>query len=1093
MGALPRPIPRPQGNPNIDVGSFRGSGLIEDFLNSPNKVGAGVSEIAAGRYKQGIGRVTTGLVEGPAGFIPVGRVAQVGLKGGSKLLPRVVASTKFGAKQGAGFGAAYGAGSAASQNANYGDILKSAAVGGGMGLVGGAGLGTALPVAGAGVRRFLTANQIGAVGKNVKKPNVSKALQNKIQNLETLRYGNPSDETIARALEKAKAQVTPTPQVGKDVNNVAKSVPTPKGVKTKVSLNTKKLNLNAAQQSKLTKATTEDIPKLTNEQVREAAKLEGLDTTKLTPAQSKRIIAAELNARNKVSQLSKEHEQLKRSGAPQKDLADSYLKVVEAGRTTRAQGTHAARSLNARRIVADGTRTPEQRVLNLLDLAGVNANRVAKRFAKVDFSNPKQVFSAYRDLVPSRAEEWLDKFRYTNMLSSPLTHIVNLSANLGSSTVMAPLRKAVEGGIDFARAGVTRGPRTRFAGEAGAYYKGVAHAFGDAKKAFSDVITGRAALTQPDIVSGVKNPQASSFNIPLATKGVAGIADKVLTIIPRAMDASDKFFMALVRGGEKSAMGLRQNKGVAVGNIDRIAEEAALYNMWRRPLGIKEQGQVLRAIDWLPKTVGNARNSDIIPIRVGAKLTFPFIITPTNLFKQGIEFSPTGLTTFWGNADKTAQAAKMFIGTGIVATASGILAAGGNLSFSEPSNPKERDADRAEGKQPYAIKIGNRWFGYSKLHPAISFNLATMAAVKSALDKGTIDQDGADKMMGIFGGMVGFMRDQSYMRAVGDITNALQSRDGSSFGDAVAAQSGNTINQVFPFKSMVAWIGRWADPTQRKVDYSANVFEQTYQSVIKDVPWLNKAVSPRVSPYTGQPIKTDNPILNALSPSRVTNDRGYGNTSGMNVDQRQVMNNLMAGDERAAFRENIMLQKGKERIAQRQKDQLQKGTGTPGAVGSGKTTGGITELANGKFYAKVGDEYVTKSSRKDAQLAIDKNTFKESGKDSMMIGETYHFKDENGEPRSKPRYKYDFDVSDSQNQLDMTIHKENGDIQSWYSSAEKQIKALTTLRDKYNQDSQPDKVDDTQKRTRWTSTLGTVDLLRAKLDVRFPSALRPPV
>ena len=109
-------------------------------------------------------------------------------------------------------------------------------------------------------------------------------------------------------------------------------------------------------------------------------------------------------------------------------------------------------------------------------------------------------------------------------------------------------------------------------------------------------------------------------------------------------------------------------------------------------------------------------------------------------------------------------------------------------------------------------------------------------------------------MMGIFGGMVGFMRDQSYMRAVGDITNALQSRDGSSFGDAVAAQSGNTINQVFPFKSMVAWIGRWADPTQRKVDYSANVFEQTYQSVIKDVPWLNKAVSPRVSPYTGQPV-----------------------------------------------------------------------------------------------------------------------------------------------------------------------------------------------------------------------------------------------
>src|SRR3990167_7123128 len=173
MRALPKPIPRPQGNPNVNVGSFWGSGLIEDFLNSPNKVGAGVSDIAAGRYKQGIGKVVTGLGEGPAGLIPVGRVAQVGLKGGSKLLPRVTASAKFGAKQGAGFSAAYGGGAAASQNADYGDILKSAVVGGGVGLVGGAALGGGLPVAGAGTKRFLTANQIGAVGKNVGKPKVS--------------------------------------------------------------------------------------------------------------------------------------------------------------------------------------------------------------------------------------------------------------------------------------------------------------------------------------------------------------------------------------------------------------------------------------------------------------------------------------------------------------------------------------------------------------------------------------------------------------------------------------------------------------------------------------------------------------------------------------------------------------------------------------------------------------------------------------------------------------------------------------------------------------------------------------------------------
>lgn len=170
-----------QNAPNLNIGNFRGSGLIENFINSPFKVGGGAVKVGQGQYKQGLGDIATGLIEGPAGFLPVGRVAQVGLKGGA-LLPRVVAGARVGAKQGAGFGAVYGAGAAASQNASPQEILKGGAIGGGIGLAGGAVLGGGLPVAGAGVKggarvtmkganaaqRFDQAqNQIGAVGKNV--------------------------------------------------------------------------------------------------------------------------------------------------------------------------------------------------------------------------------------------------------------------------------------------------------------------------------------------------------------------------------------------------------------------------------------------------------------------------------------------------------------------------------------------------------------------------------------------------------------------------------------------------------------------------------------------------------------------------------------------------------------------------------------------------------------------------------------------------------------------------------------------------------------------------------------------------------------
>ena len=170
-----------QKAPKINVGTFKGSGLIEEFINSPLKIGGGAVKVGRGQVKQGLGDIVTGLIEGPVGFIPVGRAAQATTKG-LKLATKIKLGAKVGAQQGAGFGAAYGGGAAASQNANYGDILKSTALGGGIGLAAGTVLGGGLPVAGAGARlagrgtvkagraiqRYDQAqNQIGAIGRGV--------------------------------------------------------------------------------------------------------------------------------------------------------------------------------------------------------------------------------------------------------------------------------------------------------------------------------------------------------------------------------------------------------------------------------------------------------------------------------------------------------------------------------------------------------------------------------------------------------------------------------------------------------------------------------------------------------------------------------------------------------------------------------------------------------------------------------------------------------------------------------------------------------------------------------------------------------------
>jgi len=811
------------------------------------------------------------------------------------------------------------------------------------------------------------------------------------------------------ALPKGSAKIPSAPE-GVPIKAVGKG-------QTRVALNTERLNLTPEQRLEVKKLTTKDIPTLTNKSVVARSELAGVDSRGYSQGTTRKILAEELNARKLAVANENQAHALRTAGASESKVSKALGDVWDNAGIARSQRTFHARALQAGNIVADELNTPMQRIFKLLGLADVDKATAVKRFANVDWSKPKDVVGAYRDLVPATATNWIDKYRYTNMLSSPLTHMVNITSNIQGVAGVTPVRKLYEGAIDAARAGITGGPRTRFAGEAGAYFKGVAKSFGQAKKDFMDVMKGNVDLTHPDI--------ASSFNMPLATRGVKGGADKVLSFIPKMMDASDRFSMALVRGGEKRALTLRQSKGVGVKNINELSEIAAEYTMFRRPLGKAEQGHVLQAIDAIPNMVLKWRNSKNPIISQTSRYVLPFINTPTNLFKQGIEYSPLGASTLWGSANKTAQVAKMFMGTTVVSMAGGALAAGGSLTFAEPSDSKQRDAFRAEGKQPYAIKIGNKWIGYSKLHPGISFNMALVGGVKDGLDKGTIDQSGADKILSLGGGMMGFFRDQSYMKSVGDFTNALQGKDGNTFGDSISYQVGNVVNQLVPFKSMVGWINRLIDPTQRKIDSKAGVLDQFAQIVAKDIPALDEIVKPRINPYTGEPIVSDNRLINAFSPARVTNDRGYGNTTGLTVDQRKMMTGLPSADK-SQFRQDIMLQKGKDRIADKEKEQF-KGT-----------TGSITQLSSGKYYAKVGNGYKTFDNKAEADFGVAKDKFKQSGKVTEVYGDDVFRRQKDGGVQVTSKLEYDYSLGENK----LQSAKKNNNVDAWFKQADTQFKNL---------------------------------------------------
>jgi hypothetical protein len=882
---------------------------------------------------------------------------------------------------------------------------------------------------------------------------VSKAKDNAFKIIDDPKYRGtdgkltPQGQKLARAelakgdpyLKEMETLTTSTqaPQVAKtDVATAIKNVKS--GKKNTSSINTERLDLNPEQKLIAKADTTADIGTLSNKEVTQLAEYAGIDTKKVGMAQTRQQIAEQLNLRRKMVETHRLADEALAKGDIE-GRAALLKQAAEEGGISRAQGTDIARQLQARKIMADELNTPWQKIVKVLNEAGVDSETAARKFATVDLNDSKAVTKAYRELAPAKFEDWLDKYRYTNMLSSPLTHIVNISSNLTGSFGVAPSQKLFEGGVDTIRSAVTGKARTRFAGEAGASLKGTFKSIPEAMKAFGDVMTGKSDITNPDFTQSLKGSR-------LAVGGVKGSVDNVLEFVPKLLEAADQLTMKLTTGGETAALNYRVGKGVDVADIAGTAEEAARYRAFRQELGKQGQGKVLEAIDAIPKMFMKWRSSDNEVLRVPAKLILPFVTTPTNLFKQGIEYSPLGIVTLRGNANKTAQVAKMLMGTTAVATIGATAAANDGLTFSEPSSAAERDAFRAEGKQPYAIKIGGKWIGYSKLHPAISFNFALTAAVKDGLDKGTIDETGADKIMRIGGGMMGYFTDQSYMKSIGDAVNGFSGKDNASIGDNIASQATNAANQLVPFKSMVSWIGRQIDPTQRKTDYTAGTMDQIYQGVVKDIPGLNESVPTRKNPYTGEDLKNDNPILNSYIPTRVTNDRGYGNTTGLNVEQRMAQKEMPESD-RGAFRSDIMYQKGLENLSKNdaEKFKLQDGKG-------------IKELPNGKFFTKVGKDYKSFESKSDAETAVFKEDFKKSDKKSAINGDTYFYKNKAGKVITKPKIQYEFEQVEASTNLDMDRALAKKDINSWFAAADKKYSALEAKKGLFDPETEADEI-----------------------------------
>lgn len=542
--------------------------------------------------------------------------------------------------------------------------------------------------------------------------------------------------------------------------------------------------------------------------------------------------------------------------AEQKSITPELLEKLRADK---AFSENTARLLEQRRIGADAVSPIGKMKLQMLrNIQEVNDNldEVLKAAEGVDFTNAKEAQAFYRQFVKPKAGEWIDKIRYNSMLSSPKTHIVNISSNWQGTGVLTPVQKTIEGFLDAGISAIARRDRTRFAKEGLEYAKGYYSSVGKAWENMVGVLKG-TRIVEDEYLRGV----------PLATSKAGKAVEGVLDAPGRALEAMDEFFRTMTQGGLEKSYQYRLNKGV---KLAPSAEAEAKKLLFRGELTEKGQGKVSEFVGAGAEWVKRATQSPHVVFRWPAKISIPFVNIGANLMKGGLEANPVfGSLNMIGNGDKTAQAAKMIMGGSVMAAGS-VLALSDNLTFAEPRDSKNRNAFRAAGMTPYAIKVGDTWVSYDKAHPLLAFQLATVAAVNQALRERKISEGSATAISKGMAKAMEFYVDQSYFKSVGDFYSTIG-------GDAEGLQKWvtNAPTQFIPFRATASWVTRIIDKYQRQPDPTGTFVERAMQQIFAQMPGLSYTVPERRGP-DGQPIEQPNRIANAFLPSKVSSENPRG-------------------------------------------------------------------------------------------------------------------------------------------------------------------------------------------------------------------------
>jgi len=482
------------------------------------------------------------------------------------------------------------------------------------------------------------------------------------------------------------------------------------------------------------------------------------------------------------------------------------------------------------------------------------------------------------DQMHVRPTEKLNAWRYLSMLGNPKTHIRNVVANIAMGglqkgknklaagieaiTPMNKLNKLL-GGSEEATRGKTL---KRSSQEIKSYANETIDAY------FKE---HQAKSKYNETMGNLKGDLESRREI-FSDKTLAGkMLNKLEKANSKALDIEDVVFNKkttkqafenfLTASGLETRQDIENNPEIVAQALEYATfkgNEATFHQHSQTGTALRNFRESLRQGSNLTRIVG-----------LGMDATLPFINTPINIAKTGIEYTP-GLGMIKTISDVNSapmnmkadvlidSISKQFVG-GMLAAAGYFLANSGILN-GKGGNDKDEKLEKNLGKQDYSINIGGNTYDLSWLSPSAMPLFVGVELYNTLKDNKEVSPE---MVMNILASTIDPL---SEMSVISSVTEAMQSysKGTQALQDIATSAFTSYISQYFP--TLMGQVATLFDDTQRSSS-GKTVSEKLINQVKYKIPGLRNTLPEQVNVWGDDKKLADNPIQKAfeafLSPS----------------------------------------------------------------------------------------------------------------------------------------------------------------------------------------------------------------------------------